>query len=225
MTPRRPVAGGPPEGRRPAPRQRRVLAAELRGHRRGGPARQARSRGRRVRRGRGRRSGARRGPRGGRRAHRVGRFRRRLHHRRPTTHSTSCSAAGPANAPLACLPGEYGPNLAVMAANGFDVSALPVDDARPSRRRRRRPAPWPPIRPRWCTSPRWPATAGSSSRWRSSPRCAATSACRWWSTPLRRWDTSTARSVPPPSTARHASGWRARGASACWRSVPSSRSG
>jgi pyridoxal 5-phosphate dependent beta-lyase len=28
---------------------------------------------------------------------------------------------------LACAPGEYGPNLAVMAANGFTVSALPVD--------------------------------------------------------------------------------------------------
>jgi pyridoxal 5-phosphate dependent beta-lyase len=28
---------------------------------------------------------------------------------------------------LACLPGEYGPNLAVMAANGFTVRALPVD--------------------------------------------------------------------------------------------------
>ena len=29
---------------------------------------------------------------------------------------------------VACLPGEYGPNLAVMAANRFQVSALPVDD-------------------------------------------------------------------------------------------------
>jgi pyridoxal 5-phosphate dependent beta-lyase len=29
---------------------------------------------------------------------------------------------------LACAPGEYGPNLAVMAANGFDVRALPVDE-------------------------------------------------------------------------------------------------
>lgn len=28
---------------------------------------------------------------------------------------------------VACLPGEYGPNLAVMAANGFDVRPLPVD--------------------------------------------------------------------------------------------------
>ena len=30
---------------------------------------------------------------------------------------------------VACLPGEYGPNLAVMAANGFDVRPLPVDGA------------------------------------------------------------------------------------------------
>jgi hercynylcysteine S-oxide lyase len=29
---------------------------------------------------------------------------------------------------IACLPGEYGPNLAVMAANGFEVRPLPVDD-------------------------------------------------------------------------------------------------
>jgi pyridoxal 5-phosphate dependent beta-lyase len=29
---------------------------------------------------------------------------------------------------VACLPGEYGPNLAVMAVNGFQVSALPADD-------------------------------------------------------------------------------------------------
>ncbi len=30
---------------------------------------------------------------------------------------------------LACLPGEYGPNLAVMAAHGFARRALPTDDA------------------------------------------------------------------------------------------------
>jgi hercynylcysteine S-oxide lyase len=29
---------------------------------------------------------------------------------------------------IACLPGEYGPNLAVMAANGFAVRPLPVDE-------------------------------------------------------------------------------------------------
>jgi hercynylcysteine S-oxide lyase len=28
---------------------------------------------------------------------------------------------------VACLPGEYGPNLAIMAVNGFQVSALPAD--------------------------------------------------------------------------------------------------
>jgi pyridoxal 5-phosphate dependent beta-lyase len=35
----------------------------------------------------------------------------------------------PAQRTVACLPGEYGPNLAVMAANGFDVHALPTDGA------------------------------------------------------------------------------------------------
>jgi pyridoxal 5-phosphate dependent beta-lyase len=35
------------------------------------------------------------------------------------------SWAGPRT--VACLPGEYGPNLAIMAANGFGVRALPVD--------------------------------------------------------------------------------------------------
>lgn len=30
---------------------------------------------------------------------------------------------------IACLPGEYGPNLSVMAANGFTVRAFPVDGA------------------------------------------------------------------------------------------------
>ncbi|MFG1931819.1 ergothioneine biosynthesis PLP-dependent enzyme EgtE [Mycobacterium sp. NPDC048908] len=34
----------------------------------------------------------------------------------------------PGERTLACLPGEYGPNLAVMAANGFQVSVLPADD-------------------------------------------------------------------------------------------------
>lgn len=33
----------------------------------------------------------------------------------------------PGERTLACLPGEYGPNLAIMAANGFDVRPLPVD--------------------------------------------------------------------------------------------------
>lgn len=33
----------------------------------------------------------------------------------------------PGERTLACLPGEYGPNLAIMAANGFTVSPLPTD--------------------------------------------------------------------------------------------------
>jgi pyridoxal 5-phosphate dependent beta-lyase len=35
----------------------------------------------------------------------------------------------PGERTLACLPGEFGPNLAVMAANGFRVTALPTDGA------------------------------------------------------------------------------------------------
>jgi pyridoxal 5-phosphate dependent beta-lyase len=34
----------------------------------------------------------------------------------------------PGERSVACLPGEYGPNLAVMAANGFQTSTLPADD-------------------------------------------------------------------------------------------------
>ena len=34
----------------------------------------------------------------------------------------------PGDRSVACLPGEYGPNLAVMAVNGFQVSALPADE-------------------------------------------------------------------------------------------------
>jgi len=34
----------------------------------------------------------------------------------------------PGERSVACLPGEYGPNLAVMAANGFQISTLPADD-------------------------------------------------------------------------------------------------
>jgi hercynylcysteine S-oxide lyase len=36
-------------------------------------------------------------------------------------------AAWPGPRTLACLPGEYGPNLAIMHANGFDVRPLPAD--------------------------------------------------------------------------------------------------
>ncbi|CAN5136298.1 ergothioneine biosynthesis PLP-dependent enzyme EgtE [soil metagenome] len=35
--------------------------------------------------------------------------------------------AWPGHRSVACAPGEFGPNLAVMAANGFDVRWLPVD--------------------------------------------------------------------------------------------------
>ncbi|MCV7280911.1 ergothioneine biosynthesis PLP-dependent enzyme EgtE [Mycolicibacterium flavescens] len=37
--------------------------------------------------------------------------------------------AWPGERTIACLPGEFGPNLAIMAGNGFAVRPLPVDDA------------------------------------------------------------------------------------------------
>ncbi len=131
----------------------------------------------------------------------------------------------PGERTVACLPGEYGPNLAVMAANGFQVSALPadglgrldVDDAarQPGRRPARARAPHPAGQP----SRRGPA-AGRARR--SVPRARRTAGgrCR-----AGAWVTSTARSARMRSTARRASGWPARAASACWRSVRSSRSG
>ena len=105
------------------------------------------------------------------------RRRRRLHHRgQPRPGPAARQLAGART--VACLPGEYGPNLALMAANGFEVRALPVDgegrllvDEAAARS--------PPTRPHWCTSPRWPATAAWCSRWRDSPRCAAAWECRW----------------------------------------------
>ena len=36
-------------------------------------------------------------------------------------------ASWPDERTVACLPGEYGPNLAIMAANGFQASTLPTD--------------------------------------------------------------------------------------------------
>ena len=51
---------------------------------------------------------------------------------------------------VACLPGEYGPNLAEFAAHGFTWRALPVDDLGRVDRRRGRTR-WRPIRRRWCT--------------------------------------------------------------------------
>jgi hercynylcysteine S-oxide lyase len=42
----------------------------------------------------------------------------------------------PGTRTVAWLPIEYSPNLAIMAANGFDVRALPVDSDVPAGRRR-----------------------------------------------------------------------------------------
>ena len=65
---------------------------------------------------------------------------------------------------VACLHGEYGPNLAILARHGFEISELPVDGFGPTRPRRGQQPYWPRIRLRWCTSRCWAATAGSCSR-------------------------------------------------------------
>lgn len=45
-----------------------------------------------------------------------------------SSHALELLLAGwPGERTIACLPGEYGPNLAIMAANGFEVRHLPVD--------------------------------------------------------------------------------------------------
>ncbi len=51
---------------------------------------------------------------------------------------------------LACLPGEYGPNLNIMRRNGFDIRTLPADSPAGSTSTRLAPS-WPPIRPPWST--------------------------------------------------------------------------
>ena len=79
---------------------------------------------------------------------------------------------------LACLPGEYGPNLLVMARHGFDVRWLPVDgagrldvDAAAAALAADPPALVHLTRAR--QSPRHRAAA-----WRRSPRCAAPTGSR-----------------------------------------------
>ena len=74
----------------------------------------------------------------------------------------------PGERTVACLPGEYGPNLAIMAANGFTCarcrSTLTADSTSTPR-----PARWRPTLPRWCTSRHWAATEASRSPWRRWP--------------------------------------------------------
>ena len=124
---------------------------------------------------------------------------------------------------VACLLGEYGPNLAVMAANGFDVRALPVDgDGRLDVD---------------ATSPcvgHRPACAGAPDRageppWHRPADGELADVCRGLGLPLVI-DAAQALGhidcavAPTPSTRRRASGWRARAASASSRCDPSSRS-
>ena len=109
---------------------------------------------------------------------------------------------------LACVPGEFGPNLAVMAANGFDVRALPVDgDGRVSGRPSRRGG------PRDGSAGTGSPDRGGQPPWRGPTRrrgrrvVCGVWVCRWCSTPLRPSATSTARSVRTSSTPRRGSGW------------------
>src|SRR6185312_12515814 len=86
----------------------------------------------------------------------------------------------PGDHTLACPPCEYGPNLAVMAANGFQISVLPADDlgrlAVDDAARQMADNPPALVHPTPLAGHR-----GVASRWPSSPRCAAISVCRWWS--------------------------------------------
>ena len=56
----------------------------------------------------------------------------------------------PGGRTLACLPGEYGPNLAVMAAHGFARRPLPIDGEGRVAVDEAASA-WPPTRRTWST--------------------------------------------------------------------------
>lgn len=118
---------------------------------------------------------------------------------------------------LACLPGEYGPNLAIMAAHGFTRRMLPVDGT--GRLVLDEAAATLAADPPDLVH----LTPVSSHRGLVQPlagmaRICTDAGCRWWSTPPRRWARSTARSaarLTMPSIRRRASGWpapRRRGA-------------
>ena len=134
------VAGGPAAGGGRPPGQRGVLATVLRRHRRCGRACPARGRGRRVRRRRGRRSRAR--ARAGPRSRRSrGSTAGDVVFTTGSSHGLDILLAdwrGPRT--LACLPGEYGPNLNIMPATGSTSATLPGGRRRPARRRRGRAA-------------------------------------------------------------------------------------
>ena len=57
----------------------------------------------------------------------------------------------PAGSRVACLPGEYAPNVAQLRAYGLRPVPLPVDGARPRGPRRPSPACSPTTRPPSCT--------------------------------------------------------------------------
>jgi Aminotransferase class-V len=125
--PFRSLAGGPAAGGGVTPGQRGLLAAELRGTRRRRPARTARGRSRRICRGRRGQTCSRRRTRRRRRARRYARRRGGIHHWSLRALDLLLASWPPGRRTLACLPGEYGPNLAVMAAHGFARRPLPTD--------------------------------------------------------------------------------------------------
>lgn len=115
---------------------------------------------------------------------------------------------------LACLPGEYGPNLAVMAARGFVRRMLPVDATgrlvldEAAAALAADPPDLVHLTPVGSHRGLVQPLAGMA-------RICAEAGCHWSSTPPRRWARSTAPSAAPlsmPSIHPHASGWPARAA-------------
>lgn len=119
---------------------------------------------------------------------------------------------------VACLPGEFGPNLMIMNHFGFTPVWLPVDgDGRADvdgieaflRREKVDLVHFTVVgshRGTCSPPPTW-------SRWRVRP------GCRSLSMPRRHWDISIARSAPTQCTHHHVSGWPVRAVWACLPSI------
>jgi pyridoxal 5-phosphate dependent beta-lyase len=116
----------------------------------------------------------------------------------------------PGSRTLACLPGEYGPNLALMAVHGFARQTLPTDaEGRVAMHQAAISlAAEPPDLVH--------LTAVASHRGVVQPlqqMARLNWGCRLWSTPPRRSDSWIARWASTPPTHRRANGWPARAAS------------
>ena len=97
----------------------------------------------------------------------------------------------PAGSRVACLPGEYAPNVAQLRTYGLRPEPLPVDGLGRAGRRGAGAAARAPTRRRFVhlTHDRQPPRAAPARRARSR-RCAGRPGCRWSSTPRSRWATS-----------------------------------